>query len=63
MRVNIKTRGQVKDFDIKALYLLDYALKLSTKKMVRANLRFAIEKYNSEMEKAGYKGYGYGKLY
>lgn len=51
MRIDIKTKGQVKDPDIKALYLLDAALKISTDRMVNANLEFAISKYRSDKKK------------
>lgn len=45
MRVNIKTKGPVKDNDIKALYLIDQAMKLSSDRMRGANLEFAVSKY------------------
>lgn len=45
MRVEIKTNGKVKDNDIKALYLLREALKISTPRMIKANLDFALGKY------------------
>jgi hypothetical protein len=48
MRVNIKTNGAVKDPDIKALYLFKKALEISTPRMVNANLKFAIESFNSK---------------
>lgn len=51
MRIEIKTNGRVKDPDIKALYLLDAALKMSTDRMVNANLEFAISKYKSDKKK------------
>ena len=51
MRIEIKTNGRVKDPDIKALYLLDAALKMSTDRMVNANLEFAISKYRSDKKK------------
>jgi hypothetical protein len=43
MRVEIKTNGRVNDNDIKALYLLREAMRISTPRMVAANLKFAIE--------------------
>lgn len=45
MRVEIKTNGRVKDQDIKALYLLQKAMEISTDKMRKANLRFIISKW------------------
>lgn len=51
MRIDIKTNGKVKDRDIRALYLLDAALKMSTPRMVKANIDFAIGKYNSDTKK------------
>ena len=48
MRVDIKTNGPVKDNDIKALYLLREALRISTPRMVEANLKFAIESFKSK---------------
>jgi len=52
MRINIKTNGIVKDKDVKAVYLLDYALsKLSTKRMLKANLDFVLGKYGFKVTK------------
>ncbi len=45
MRVEIKTKGKVKDRDIKALYLINEAMKLSSERMRKANLKFVAEKY------------------
>lgn len=45
MRVEIKTNGKVKDNDIKALYLLRKSLELSSDRMRKANIKFAIGKY------------------
>lgn len=45
MRIEIKTKGRVTDPDIKALYLLEEAMKLSTSKMRKANLKFIISKW------------------
>lgn len=47
MRIEIKTNGPVKDNDIRALYLLREAMRISTPRMVEANLRFAIESFNA----------------
>jgi hypothetical protein len=52
MRVNIKTKGKpIKDADIKALYLLDHALKISSDKMRQANLNFVLSKWNLKPNK------------
>lgn len=45
MRIEIKTNGKVKDPDIKALYLLQEAMKLSTDRMRKANIDFIISKW------------------
>lgn len=62
MRVEIKTNGPVKDPDIKALYLLDHALKISTDKMIRANVRFVLSKYEKRLKGKSFDGYGFGNL-
>lgn len=51
MRVDIKTNGRIKDPDIRALYLLKAALEMSTGRMVKANLKFAVESFNSSKSK------------
>lgn len=49
MRIEIPTGGKaVKDPDIKAIYLLDKAMQISTDKMLKANLDFAIAKYHKK---------------
>ncbi len=45
MRIDIKTKGRIKDNDIKALYLINEAMKLSSDKMRKANLKFVASKY------------------
>lgn len=45
MRIEIKTNGPVKDQDIRAIYLLREALKMSTPRMRQANLKFAVESF------------------
>jgi hypothetical protein len=45
MRIEIKTNGQVKDNDIKALYLLQEAMKLSSDRMRKANMDFIKSKW------------------
>ena len=53
MRIEIKTGGKpIKDKDIKALYVLDYAMQLSTDRMLLANLEFAISKYKKKLDKS-----------
>jgi hypothetical protein len=43
MRIQIKTNKPVKDNDVKALYLLNYALKISSsERMRKANLDFIL---------------------
>lgn len=44
MRVEIKTSGKIKDKDIKALYLIREAMKISSPRMIEANLKFALGK-------------------
>lgn len=51
MRIDIKTNGKVKDPDIRALYLLKEALRISTPRMVKANLDFAIGSHYSKKSK------------
>ena len=49
MRIEIPTNGKpVKDPDIRALFLLDKALQMSTDKMLRANLDYMISKYHKQ---------------
>lgn len=51
MRIEIKTGGKpIKDKDIKALYVLDYAMQLSTDIMLKANLEFAISKWKKKLD-------------
>lgn len=40
MRIEIKTNGPIRDNDIKALYLIREAMKISTPRMLEANLKF-----------------------
>jgi hypothetical protein len=51
MRVEIKTNGPVKDNDVKALYLLQKALEISTARMRKHNLNFIIDKWEKELNK------------
>jgi len=51
MRIDIPTGGKpIKDKDIKALYILDYAMSLSSDRMLRANLNFAIGKWKNKID-------------
>lgn len=51
MRINIPTGGKpIKDRDIRAIFVLDYAMKLSTDKMLKANLEYAIDKWRKKIE-------------
>lgn len=46
MRIDIKTKSPVKDRDIKALYLLEEAMKLSSSdRMKQVNLNFIKSKH------------------
>lgn len=49
MRIEIKTKTPVKDNDIKALYLIEEAMRLSSERMRKANLKFVAEKYKITM--------------
>lgn len=47
MRVNIKTGDKpIKDPDIKAFYLLQHAMEISTDKMRKANIELILSKWN-----------------
>lgn len=53
MRIEIKAGSKpIRDNDIKALYVLDYAMRLSSDRMLLANLEFAISKYKNKLEKS-----------
>lgn len=45
MRIEIKTKTPVKDNDIKALYLIKEAMRISSDRMREANLNFVLSKY------------------
>lgn len=50
MRIEIPTgKKPVKDKDIKVLYILDYAMKLSSDRMLKANLEFVISKHKKRL--------------
>jgi hypothetical protein len=52
MRIEIPTGGKpIKDPDIKAVYLLNHALKISTERMAKANLQFVISKWQKKINK------------
>lgn len=43
MRIEIKTGGKpIKDNDIKALFILDYAMQISSDRMLKSNLEFVM---------------------
>jgi hypothetical protein len=44
MRIEIKTKTPVKDNDIKALYLIQEAMRISSPHMKEANLKLVAEK-------------------
>lgn len=51
MRIEISTSGKpIKDPDIRALFILDYAMQLSTDRMLKANLEFAISKWKKKLD-------------
>lgn len=45
MRVNIKTNGPVKDNDIRALYLINEAMRISSERMRAVNIRTIAAKF------------------
>lgn len=50
MRIDIKTNAkQVKDPDIRALYIMDYAMRLSTHRMAKANVEFVLSKWKNKI--------------
>lgn len=51
MRINIKTNGPVKDNDIRALYLIREALRISAPRMIDANLKFSVESFKAKTRK------------
>ncbi len=53
MRINIPTNGKpIKDPDVRAIFILDYAMRISTDKMLKANLEFAVSKWKKKIEKS-----------
>jgi hypothetical protein len=55
MRIDIKTNGKpVRDNDIKALYILDYAMNLSSDEMLSANIKFVLSKHKKRLTKSNY---------
>ena len=51
MRIEIKTKGKVTNPDIRALYLLIYALDYqSTPRMRKANLQFVADRMGYKLE-------------
>jgi hypothetical protein len=45
MRVEIKTGKPIKDNDLKALYLLQKAMEISSDRMRKANIEFIVSKW------------------
>jgi len=45
MRIDIKTKGKVSDPDVRALYIIEYAMKISSPKMRSANISFIKSKW------------------
>ena len=53
MRVDIPSGDKpIKDRDIKALHLLNYAMELSSDRMLKANLDFVLNKYQSKIDRS-----------
>lgn len=44
MRIEIKTAAPVRDDDIRALYLIEKAMQISTPRMRQANLRLVLNR-------------------
>lgn len=52
MRINIDTKGKpLRDADVRALYILLYALDTSTPKMKIANLRYLADRFGYDIVK------------
>lgn len=51
MRINIKTEGKLKDSDLKALYIIDYALKIVSARMIIPTLDFFVSRYGFKIVK------------
>lgn len=49
MRIQIKTKKPVRDKDMKALCLIQEAMKISTPRMRKANARFVLSKYGMDV--------------
>lgn len=45
MRIDIKTKTPVKDKDIRALWILSYAMSLVSERMIYATLQFLADHY------------------
>lgn len=47
MRINIKIKGKpLRDDEVKALYIINYALQLCSKRMILPTLEFFAGRYN-----------------
>jgi len=51
MRINIKTEGKLKDSDLKALYIIGYALKMISDRMIMPTLEFFASRYGFKIVK------------
>lgn len=51
MRVNIKTSSPVKDKDIKAMYIMNEGVMMSTDRMREINLKLIADKYGYHLVK------------
>lgn len=50
MRINIPTKGKrITDKDVRAIFILDYAMQISTDRMLKANLEYAISKWHKKI--------------
>jgi hypothetical protein len=50
MRVEIKTKEIVRDRDVRALHLINFALEHCTPRMIEHNLSFIADKYGYRVE-------------
>ena len=51
MKITIKTGARVTDSDIRALYLLVYAMQTSSDRMKEYNLRYVAERFGYKLVK------------
>jgi hypothetical protein len=50
MRINIKTKKPIKDKEIKALFIIGYALELISPRMIRPTLEFFVSHFGYKLE-------------